>query len=191
MWCLYCWNPLPLTSRHVVYHAECRLCQQAYDGVTTRPFICRAKEHNASIRHQNTKSALSEHLMGNLDKGLEPCQNPIQNIKGFAWSIIDRGSSYKDSFIREGLWINKNKPTLNRTKSGWVIWLSSHPPAICPVTFLSLIFGVWPPSSSLCTTVLLQPHSPLFHCPAHVIFSLLMFTQRSPDFPIWSDCLLP
>ena len=32
----------------------------------------------------------------------------------FAWSMLNRGSFYKDSFIREGLHVNKNKPTIRQ-----------------------------------------------------------------------------
>ena len=120
-WCEACTVGIPCHTRNLVYNAKCRLCENSYVGVTTRPFKDRFGEHEASIRLKNTKSALSAHLMGNPEKDQPGCPNPMPNPRGFEWSILDRGSSFKDSFFREALLINKEKPTLNRTKSGWVI----------------------------------------------------------------------
>ena len=92
---------------------------QHYIGVTTRPFAKRFGEHEASIRLADNKSALSDHL--NIDTVDQPaCQNAIRSIWGYDWNVLDRGDSYKDSFIREGVAINSNSPTINRNSPGWV-----------------------------------------------------------------------
>ena len=38
--CDVCKLGTPCCQRHVVYHAECKHCNEFYKGVTTRPFIC-------------------------------------------------------------------------------------------------------------------------------------------------------
>ena len=76
--CDVCKLGTPCCHRHVVYHAECKHCNEFYKGVTTRPFICRYDEHEASIRLGNTKSALSQHFLG--DDEHPPCPNPDKTM---------------------------------------------------------------------------------------------------------------
>ena len=82
--------------------------------MTTRPFEDRAKEHAAQIDRQNRKSALTQHLF-ECDDNLE------KSIKGFSWSILDRGDGFKDSFVREAIHIHHLKPKINRSMSGWIL----------------------------------------------------------------------
>ena len=119
--CTVCDLGTPCKIRHVIYRADCKHCSEGYVGVTTRPFITRYKEHEASIRLGNTKSALSTHLSGDFDH--PPCQNPTNTIQGFSWKIVDRAKSYKDSFIREGVVINSTGPKINRNTPGWVSYI--------------------------------------------------------------------
>ena len=116
--CSICQLGTPCCQRHVIYQAECSHCTQNYKGVTTRPFCKRFKEHEASIRLGNYKSALSQHFLG--DEDHSPCSNPDKTVLGFNWSVLDRGKSYKDSFIREGVLINSTSPEINRNTPGWV-----------------------------------------------------------------------
>ena len=71
-----------------------------------------------SIRLGDEKSALSTHLLGTEDN--PPCRNPVRSIDGFSWKFLDRGKSYKDSFIREGVLIHTDRPKINRNVPGWV-----------------------------------------------------------------------
>ena len=119
--CGICEQGTPCRTRHVVYDAECDYCTQNYEGVTTRPFYKRYNEHEASIRFGDEKSALSTHLLGTED--VPPCRNPERSIKGFTWKFIDRGRSYKDSFMREGVLIHTNQPKINRNVPGWVKYM--------------------------------------------------------------------
>ena len=90
-----------------------------YNGVTTRPFAKRFGEHEASIRIADNKSALSDHF--NIDNEDQPaCQNPDRSIWGYNWKVLYRGRTYKDSFIREGVAVCSNNPTINRNAPGWV-----------------------------------------------------------------------
>ena len=112
--CDICKLGIPCKIRHVVYNAECNACHQKYIGVTTRPFEERVKEHAAQIDRQNKKSALTEHL-------LECEDNLEKTIKGFSWSILDRGENWKDSFMREATHIRHLNPKINRNMSGWIL----------------------------------------------------------------------
>ena len=118
--CSICKLGIPCCPRDVVYDAECKFCCQHYNGGTTRPFATRCGEHEASIRLGNNKSALSDHLNIDTDQGQPACQNPDRSIWGFNWKLLDKGRSFKDSFIREGVAINTNQPTINRNTPGWV-----------------------------------------------------------------------
>ena len=44
-------------------------------------------------------------------------------MNGFSWKCIDRGRSYKDSFMREGVLIHTNQPAINRNIPGWVKYM--------------------------------------------------------------------
>ena len=117
--CPICNAGIPCCARHVIYDAECKFCRQHYNGVTTRPFAKRFGEHEASIRFADNKSALSDHF--NIDtEDQTACQNPDRSIWGYNWKVLDRGRTYKDSFIREGVAINSDNPTINRNAPGWV-----------------------------------------------------------------------
>ena len=70
------------------------------------------------MKMQDEKSALSTHLLGTEDQ--PPCPNPTRSIDGFSWKVLDRGRSYKDSFMREGVLINSTMPQINRNIPGWV-----------------------------------------------------------------------
>jgi len=80
-------------------------------------------EHEASIRLQNDKSALSQHFLG--DWETEPCSNPDKSIRGYDFKIIDRAKGYKDSFIREGVLIHSTQPKINRNTPGWVNYVKT------------------------------------------------------------------
>ena len=104
-----------------MYDAQCDYCTQNYGGVTTWPFYERYNEHEANIRFGDEKSALSTYFLGTED--VPPCRNPERSIKGFTWKFIDRGRSYKDSFMREGVLIHTNQPKINRNIPGWVKYM--------------------------------------------------------------------
>ena len=123
MKCELCQLGTPCCHRHVIYQATCKECRQNYKGVTTRPFNVRYGEHEASIRLQNDKSALSQHFLG--DWETEPCSNPDKSIRGYDFKIIDRAKGYKDSFIREGVLIHSTQPKINRNTPGWVNYVKT------------------------------------------------------------------
>ena len=50
----------------------------------------------------------------------DPCDNPDKTVWGFEWSTVDRATDYKDSFMREGVAIGANNPSINRNTPGWV-----------------------------------------------------------------------
>ena len=110
--CETCESGISCRARYIVYKAECKDCSDSYIGVTTRPFRARWTEHERSIRQCDQKSALSEHFL--------VCQNPNKSISGYNFSILDRATNYKDSFIREGVAIRSFKPQINRNEPGWV-----------------------------------------------------------------------
>ncbi|XP_046580585.1 uncharacterized protein LOC124288060 [Haliotis rubra] len=45
----------------VVYHIECD-CGDSYVGETSRPLTLRIKEHQASVRKNDSKSAIADHI---------------------------------------------------------------------------------------------------------------------------------
>ena len=113
--CDTCASGIPCTARNIVYEATCRQCvpERSYIGVTTRPFKHRYYEHGLSIRNADEKSALQTHL--------QTCTNTDKSCTGFTWSIIDRGSTFKDCFIRESINITTHRPSLNRNQPGWTL----------------------------------------------------------------------
>lgn len=119
--CDICGLGVSCCKRHVIYDAKCKHCNEHYIGVTTRRFSDRFKEHEASIRLQNEKSALSDHVHGSFME--EACPNPDKSVQGFEWSFIDHATTYRDSFLREGVQINTAQPTINRNTPGWVKYM--------------------------------------------------------------------
>ena len=110
--CDICQLGISCSCRHVIYNAKCKFCHEAYIGVTTRLFADRGGEPCAQIDSQNKKCALTEHLF--------ECDNHENSAQGFEWLILDRGDGWRDSFIREGVLIQSEKPKINRNVSGWV-----------------------------------------------------------------------
>ncbi len=56
-------NNINCKQQYIVYRATCQLCGEQYIGGSARPSSERIKEHEASVRLQNTRTTLGEHLL--------------------------------------------------------------------------------------------------------------------------------
>ena len=117
--CNICKLGVNCRMRHIVYDAQCKFCNEHYIGVTTAP---RFKEHEASIRLGNDKSALSTHLNANTDNK-RAWPNPEPTVWGFDWKFVDMARFYKDSFIKEAVCIKSLQSAINRNSPCWVQYI--------------------------------------------------------------------
>ncbi|MCG8430931.1 MAG: hypothetical protein MJA29_07150, partial [Candidatus Omnitrophica bacterium] len=88
----------------VVYQIPCSCCE-SYIGETGRPLNTRIKEHKASTKHQNLKSAISEHIL----------EHPDHNI---LWdsvkTICVNKHNHTQRKLLEAINIKRIRPKLNR-----------------------------------------------------------------------------
>ncbi len=97
-------------SRFVVYSFICKLCvdkTSEYIGETCVWIIDRIKQHQLSIKNRDSKSALSTHL-----KDIHPNETP--SINHFRLQIKQKCKDSHDTCIAEAIWIEREKPSLNR-----------------------------------------------------------------------------
>ncbi|XP_067682659.1 uncharacterized protein [Haliotis asinina] len=96
----------------VVFHTECD-CSDSYVGETSRPLIHRLKEHQTSIRKQDSKSAIVDHIR---DHAIN------WNIK-----ILEKNQShYKIRKLLEALHIMKIEPAINRDEGYQILLAYPH-----------------------------------------------------------------
>ena len=99
----------------VVYQIDCD-CGDTYVGETCRPFTHRLKEHQASVRKQDSKSAIADHIRDHPDHTIN-----WNNIK-----ILEKNKTdFKIRKLLEALHIKKIQPAINRD-DGYHVPLAYH-----------------------------------------------------------------
>ena len=84
------------------------------------------KEHEASTRLANKRTALGQHMQDHIIEGMPTpifTENPdFSNLlESYYLKIVEVGSDSIDAYIREGLQIKEKKPGLNKKlDNGWV-----------------------------------------------------------------------
>ena len=112
--------------RHVVYEVSCRRCSACYNGATNRHLVERIKEHERDVSlGKLEKSTIAEHASthGENKELISGRRGPdLHNFcTMFNVSIVDRGIDSIETFIKEGLIIEQNKPSMNvMTINGWI-----------------------------------------------------------------------
>ena len=110
-------------KRHVVYKATCTECGEQYIGATARPIAQRLKEHESSVRLQNERSSLSDHLL----QAHPHTNNTANGSRIIKRGVRDYGSFFKlfdfrvqrtcrdtlETFLCEAIEIDKLKPKIN------------------------------------------------------------------------------
>ena len=124
--CQLCEVGVMCTQKHAVYKATCYICSEAYIGVSNRQIVSRMKEHERGIRLNYNNSVLGQHYNHHFqNEDPVPILSDDPDYKNmlsmYKVQIIDRGSDSIESYIREGLQIAKQAPTLNtKLSNGWV-----------------------------------------------------------------------
>ena len=137
--CCLCNIGFSCKAGHHVYSFGCNFCnksttitnEQLYNGASRRRPIRRLKEHEASTRLWNKRSALGIHMINN-HPDLQPTTEQLKNLKGkvdfgtfltrFTPSILYHGKDTLDVFINEGLYIRDNKPKMNNNLSNGFVF---------------------------------------------------------------------
>ena len=98
-----------------VYHVKCD-CGDTYVGETSRPLPVRMKEHQTSVKKQDSKSAISDHIKA----------HPNHNI---LWNDINvitcNHSNYKIRKLLEAIHIKRLQPAIDRDQ-GYYISTAYH-----------------------------------------------------------------
>ena len=98
------------TRSGIIYQVTCADCPHCYIGETGRTLNERLKEHKRALRLNNpSHSAIAEHAY-----------NTGHNIEWDNATIIDFESNIWKRKVKESLWINRIKPTLNRD-TGYIL----------------------------------------------------------------------
>ena len=119
-------------KRHVVYKATCRECGEQYIGATARPIAQRLKEHESSVRLQNERSSLSDHLLqahqptSNATNGSRVIKKGARDYKSFFrlydFSVQRTCRDTLETFLCEAIEIEKLKPKINTMHSNGFIF---------------------------------------------------------------------
>ena len=123
---------IPCNLRNFVYKAICQKCNKEYIGASHRPAKERIGEHAASIRKENKRTTLGQHIMEHSQEASRPItrratiraaaarkksSNPKENAKlleeAFKFTIAKKCKNSLEAFITEGILIKKEKPDIN------------------------------------------------------------------------------
>lgn len=124
--CKLCEAGIRCSAKHAVYEATCKLCDEKYDGVSNRPIKYRMREHEASTRLANDRTALGQHMKEHI---IEEMPTPVFTekpdfsnlLESYRIKIVEFGVDSIDAYIREGLQIKDKMPRLNtKLDNGWV-----------------------------------------------------------------------
>ena len=98
---------------NVIYQLACNLCthnNSIYIGETSKTAYKRLVEHWLAICNKNVNlSSIAEHFNLYHNSHILSKDKPLLSLK-----IIDRANNYTERKIKEAVWINKLKPTLNK-----------------------------------------------------------------------------
>ena len=98
---------------NVIYQLTCKLCthnNSIYIGETSKTAYKRLVEHWLATCNKNVNlSSIAEHFNLYHNSHILSKDKPLLSLK-----IIDRANNYKERKIKEAVWINKLKPTLNK-----------------------------------------------------------------------------
>ena len=111
---------LPCNMRNVVYKATCRHCSQDYIGATARPLAKRVDEHEASQRLGNNRSTLGKHLVTTHPSavtGVKYSRDFEKFFENYDFRVLERGRDSLDTFLRENLAIQRERPGLNQNQT--------------------------------------------------------------------------
>ena len=100
-------NNFTCEDRFLVYKFTCKYCSHFYIGETSRPFSCRYKEHERSIKQKSLTSALAEHAH-------EAHNNRSIFITDFDLDILRRCRAPVETRLAEARAITVQRPQLNR-----------------------------------------------------------------------------
>ena len=100
------------SDRFLVYKFTCKYCSDFYVGETSRPFSCRYKEHERSLKNKNLLSALSEHACQTHNRSdmtiqsfdleiLRHCMNPVATRLAEAQAISALGPQINRKFEKD------------------------------------------------------------------------------------------
>ena len=95
----------------MVYQAICKHCKQKYQGATGRPGGLRFKEHEASVRRENTATSLGKHILEEHELVDSYDDRKIENYYDF--SILKYCKDTMEAFLAEDIFIKTDKPRIN------------------------------------------------------------------------------
>ena len=132
--CLSCNVGVPCGLRNFVYKANCQKCNEEYIGCSYRPAKARIGEHESSVRNNNKRTTLGQHMVEHgqdeesdsgatssnenggrpiRDKNERDRVNALELNKSYKFSIVRKCKDSLESFISEGLYIKEEKPKIN------------------------------------------------------------------------------
>ena len=117
--CELCNADIDCTTRHYVYKARCTKCGDLYIGASRRPVKGRINEHESSFRLNNSRTTLGHHAAEHRRQD-DPHYTPASGkrdlnkfLENYEFGILERCKDTLDTFIREGLAIERIKPKIN------------------------------------------------------------------------------
>lgn len=127
--CTLCKSDLECSTSHFVYQADCNKCGKQYIGASRRPLISRMKEHESSFRLNNNRTTLGQHAMEHRKESNETERyTPKQGVRNFEKfleyydvKVVKKCKDTLETFINEGMIINKHNPKLNNMQSNGFI----------------------------------------------------------------------
>ena len=140
--CLTCNMGIPCGLRNFVYKAKCQECNEEYIGASYRPAKARLSEHVASVRNENKRTTLGQHILEHREENtdqprtitrrervrgangrLERDREDAENFsKSYELSIVKKCDNALNAFITEGLLIKKEKPRINNNVgNGYIV----------------------------------------------------------------------
>ena len=106
-------DPVPSDLQsHIVYKFTCGCCKASYIGETARHFNTRVMEHLESDK----KSAIYQHLHA----GTRQSRNCRRNSNADSFIILDHAETKHQLRIKEGLYIRRDTPLLNKQVNCYV-----------------------------------------------------------------------
>ena len=112
--CEPCNNNFPCNSRDMVYQATCKFCKEKYQGATGRPGSHRFKEHEASVRRENTATTLGKHILEEHAEVDSYDDRKIENY--YEFKILRHCKDTLEAFLAEDLYIKRDRPKVNNNQ---------------------------------------------------------------------------
>ena len=119
--CKSCDLGINCKSRNYVYHATCLHCSEIYIGASARPDNekkGRISEYESSIRlpQQANRTTLGRHKMA------KHPNTPLDIKTAYKFKVLDTASDPLETFLKEGLLIQKHRPQINEMAlNGYII----------------------------------------------------------------------